>query len=346
MDKTQAQTSVKKLQSEISDLSPSALIELFQIDVGVLADDRQIAINDSERVFCFHNSVKLTTTDIYFQGIKYVLAPIQAQGFEYSSRGPLPTPTLAMTVNDASIPMLALLKNMVRFFGDIIGAKVTRKRTFAKFLDITTFPNGLPNGFEPDQFVEFPPDIYFVNRKSRENKFSIEYELNSVLDLEGVNIPRRPIIARTCPFTYRGAGCIYEANSRRNDDIHGESTIMPTSAPAIATDEDKLITDLLGVPSLTDMGKYQPGSTYQKGQVVYLNFAGVNYYFVAKQNNVVVGPLDTNFWVQDKCSKQQKGCKIHWGIDGSVNVSNTSLVKGELPFGGFASTERLTRPNG
>ncbi len=344
MDKQNAQEAIKKLQSEISNLSPSSLIQLFQIDIGFLADERQLDIDQQSRLFCFHNNTKLGTTDIYFQGIRYVLAPIQAQGFELSSRGTLPTPTLSMTVNDNGISSLALLKNEIRSFGDIIGAKVIRKRTFAKFLDSQTYPQGnVPLDFDPNPHIEFPQDIYFINRKIRENKLSIEYELNSILDLEGIKLPKRPIIARTCPFAYRGEGCLYEYAVRKNDDIHGELSILPTAAPPVATDEDKLIRDLIGGVNITLMGKYQPGATYQKGQAVYLNFAGINYYFVANQDGVTAGPFDTRFWIQEKCSKQIRGCKIRWGTDGSVIVNDTPLIKGELPFGGYPSTERIVR---
>lgn len=346
MDKNTAQNAIKKLQSEVVSLSPSSLIILFEIDIGFLADERQIQINESERIFRFHNNTKLITTDIYWQGNKYILAPIAAEGFELNARGTLPVPKLTMSVNSQGVPALALLKNEIKVFGDLIGAKITRRRTFAKYLDTLTFPNGnIPPDFEPDPNVEFPPDIYYVNRKTRENKYIIEYELNSILDLEGVQIPRRPIIARTCPFAYRGEGCMYEYSERRNDDIHGDdqTSILPLSAPPVATDEDTRISELLGDVPITVMGQYVPGNTYNKGQAVFLNFAGVNYYFVANQNGVTANPLDIRFWIQDKCSKKISGCKLRWGINGSVNTTNTSLKKGELPFGGFPSTERIVR---
>lgn len=344
MNKTESQVSTKKLQSEASSLTPSSLITLFEIDIGNLADERQVILSDDERIFRFHNNVKLLTTDIYWQVNKYSFAPIQGQGFELNARGTLPVPTLSMTVNDTGIAALALLKNGIRFFGDLIGAKITRRRTFAKFLDANSFPNNqFPDDFDPDPNVEFPPDIYYINRKIRENKTTIEYELNSILDLEGIQLPRRPIIARTCPFAYRGEGCLYEYADKKNDDIHGESAVLPTKAVPVATDNDILISQMIDGVAVTVIGQYQPGFVYNKGNAVYLTFAGVKYYFVANQNNVIAGPFDTRYWIQDKCSKKITGCKLRWGTSGSVDVTNTILKKGELPFGGFLATERLTR---
>lgn len=344
MNKTEAQVSIQKLQNEVSSLYSSALVTLFEIDIGILADERQIAIDDDSRIFRFHNNTKLITSDIYWKEEKYIFVPIYAEGFELSSRGTLPTPTLSLAVNDGGIMALSLLRNGIKQFGDLIGAKVTRRRTFVKFLDALTFPNGVyPDDFEPDPNVEFPSDIYYVNRKVRENKSVVQYELNSILDMEGIQLPRRPIIARTCPFSYRGAGCLYENGSLKNDDIHGETTILPLSAPSIATDEDKLISELLGGINITFRGKWQIGITYNKGDEVYLLLSGIKYRFVANQNNVTAGPFDTHYWIQDKCSKKITGCLLRWGQNGSANVTSTGLKLGELPFGGFLSTERLVR---
>ena len=77
------------------------------------------------------------------------------------------------------------VKYEIRKIGDIVGAKVTRKRTFAKYLDPSNWgnteaqlgkeSNTLPNGFEPDPFAYLPSDIYFIERKQTENKTIITY---------------------------------------------------------------------------------------------------------------------------------------------------------------------------
>lgn len=342
MDKIQAKDSIKKLQSECASLNPSSLIELFEINIGDEADRRGISVASNQRIFRFHNNIKLINTSIFFGNNEFIAAPIQAQGFEVSSAGTLATPTLSITVNEQAIPLLSLLKQEIVIFGDLVGCQVTRRRTFAKYIDATNFLDGIfPQGWEANPFVEFPKDLYFINRKTRENKLIIEYELNSVLDLENIQLPRRQMISQRCNFCYRGDGCLYEFSSRKSDIEHGESTVLPLNAPPIATEEDKKISDILGVSSLTNRGKYSVGNSYSIGHYIYITIDDVNYYFVSKINNNTNQPPNGSFWIADACSKSQEGCKLRWDTDGSVDVSNTVLTKGELPFGGFPSIQRL-----
>lgn len=342
---TQAQSSIRNLQVEASNLNSSALVTLYEIDLTDMALSRGIHLDDREKVFRFHNSLKLTTSDIKFQSNKYFVSSIQTEGFEISSKGVLPTPTLRIVVNDAAVSLLAVLKDKIRVFEDLVGAKFTRRRTFAKFLDISNFnSDNQPINLATNESSEFPKDVWFINRKTRENKFIIEYELGSILDLENIQLPRRTIISKRCNFNYRGEGCNYEYNSRRNDDVHGEFAILPEQAPAVATEEDKLIKDILGV-AITDSGPYNSQLTYIQGQSVYTEQEGIKYYFVAKTSVPRGGiPPNTSFWIEDKCSKCIKACKIRFGDkdpEGSAIMGQNGLIKGQLPFGGFPSTERL-----
>ena len=169
----------------------------------------------------------------------------------------------------------------------------------------------------------------------------IEYELTSALDLEGIKIPRRQIISKRCPFFYRGEGCLYEYATLKNDNTHGEFAILPIAAPPVADINNNLIAQTLGVSSITNLGAYQPNATYQLGQSVYISSNGINYYFVAKTNNVNSPPPNANFWLADECSKMINGCLIRWGVNGSANVAGTTLTLGELPFGGFPATQKI-----
>ena len=344
MNKEQAQQNIKILQSECAKLNPSSLIELFEIDLTSVANDLGISSSGASLIFRFHNQIKLVTTSIFWQEKEYVAAPISANGFEITSQGTLPTPKLNITVSEAGIPLLSALKNYTRVLGDLVGSKVTRKRTFARFLDASNFnENNLPADFSPNPLIEFPYDIYYINRKSKEDKYTIEYELNSVLDLEGINLPRRQILSKRCVACYRGEGCLYEYNIRRNDDIHGEFAILPNEAPPVATEDNSLITDLLGISNITVIGQYTLGTQYQKGQSVYIIIDGIKYYFVAKNDNVTTAPPNSNDWIEDKCSKEINGCVLRWGTNGYVNVYGTQLTKGQLPFVGFPSTQRIGR---
>ena len=214
MDKSQAKISIKNLQTEAASLNPSVLIDLFEIDISIPAQEIGLNLSDEDAIFRFHNQIKLLNTSITWNQKEYIAAPIFTEGFEKSSDGALPTPRISITVSEAGIPLLALLKDKVKVIGDLVGCKLTRYRTFAAFLSNINFNvENKPFLLNTDEYAEFPPEIWFFNRKTRENKLILEYELRSVLDVEGIKLPRRQMIAKRCNFTYRGEGCLYEYSS-------------------------------------------------------------------------------------------------------------------------------------
>lgn len=341
---TDAKSAFKKITSEASLLSPSSLVVLFEIDIEQIALDQGISVEQNAKIFRFHNNVKLINTSIKFKGNSYIVAPINAEGFEITSKGTLPTPKLSLTVGEEGIPIMNIFKSNLSKLGDFVGAKVTRIRTFAKYLDIENWPQGdIPEGFSPDSKAEFPRDIYYIERKSSENKFGIEFELGSILDVEGVKLPGRLVFANRCAWQYRGEGCCYEYFSRRNDDIHGSAT-LPFAAPPIATDRDEKIQDIIGAANkIKAPVEYKSAHLplYKIGHSVYITKSGRNYYFVAKVNAPPVGPPNSNYWIAEQCSKLKQGCRLRWGTAGSVDVGSTGLVKGRLPFGGFPAADKV-----
>lgn len=336
MDKTAAQSSTKKVMGEIFSLTPSSLVELFEIDITSIAVDAGILsasdtlFNYDSGVFRFHNNIKLSGTSLWWRGMEYVALPVQIDGFETTSKGTLPTPKLRLSVNESGVNLLATLKEKMYQMGDLVGAKVTRIRTFLKYLDAKNYLETILPGqtFEPDSNVELPRDVYYIDRKSGENKFVLEFELASLLDIEGIKLPGRLVNATKCLHRYRGEGCNYEDRLRKTT-IHGDAT-LPTSAPPVANDKDELITDILSITTVRDRGLYQKDTLYLKGDSVFLTKSNLNYYFVAMSNNPPTSPPNTRYWVSDNCSKLIGGCRLRW-----KDRSNA------LPFGGFPAVNKL-----
>jgi lambda family phage minor tail protein L len=81
-----------------------------------------------------------------------------------------------------------------------------RHVTLDQYLDARNFDAGNPAA-NPAQ--EFPADVYFVEQKTSETNEVVEFELASVLDLQGQMLPRRQIIANLCSFTYKVSYCNY-----------------------------------------------------------------------------------------------------------------------------------------
>jgi len=309
MDKTQANISSKNIISESFSLNPTALISLYIIDISELGFNigaiTQSEIDQGKNViFRFHNNVNLTSNSIFWQGNEYLAIPIQADGFEINVRGSVPIPKLSMAVSDEGIPALSRLKERLIFMGDIVGAKVTRIRTYSKFLDAVNFVNGTPpRDFFPDPNSELTRDVYYIDRKSQENKNVIEYELAPLFEFEGISLPGRIVSADNCVAIYRGETCLYEYASRKDSTIHGDG-ILPQLAPPVATSFDEPINTLITGVAFTDKGEYNLNQVYNKGDFIYIHHRGNKYYYVSKVDNNLIQPPDSNYWISDQCSKK------------------------------------------
>jgi len=364
MNLSEAKVSSQNFNSELFSLNPSAIITMFEIDITDIAFEhglisytqktREEIINDAgsrgesgqsvivkieentleqtnedTTIFRFHNSINLTRSHIFWQGKKYVAAPINAEGYELSTKGVLPTPKISISIdseNTQDLGVISLLKQQIALLGGLVGAKVTRIRTFVKNLDeINFYGKQKPKDFNPDPFQEFPRDIFWVDRKSGENKFGIELELGSLLDVEGVSLPLRPVVTNRCPVQYRGWGCLYEFNSRRVEAVHGKKSVLPTIAPPVANNKNEKISVLLPNIDLIDRGRWSTNIIYNKGDYVFVEKNGIKYYFVCKENNPLFPPPNLKYWIADQCAKDVIGCKCRWNGIGL----NT------LPFMGF-----------
>ena len=369
MNKSQAQASAKKINQSLMNLSPTALITMFEIDIENLVTDRGLTdIQDNQdNILRFHNNVKLLDTSITWRQYEYFACPIQAQGFELNGRGTLPTPKLAISVSPEGIPALAILKTRMRQLDDLIGAKVTRIRTYAENLDAINFADkdtdvystrGEDPTIEPP---ELPRDVYYIDRKSAENKSSIEFELASILDVEGVKLPARVVYANRCPFTYRCEGCLYEEKERYNAltaaeraKVFGDATVndLFNPAPAVANERDEKIIDILNpnpgsidpniVTNLAapakDFNPYSPDKlkSIEIGHTVFITKNSINYYFVARVANPPSDPPNNLYWIADTCSKSVRGCKLRFRKNlGGVEVSMP------LRYGGFAGCDKV-----
>lgn len=338
MTPTQARSSIQNLNAEIQSLNPSALITLFELDLSDIIFNSSV-LNESERIFRFHSELKLINTDIFWQGDRYVASPIMASDFELTTKGSTPTPKLTIVSNDESIDIFATLRQKIRELGDIVGAKVTRIRTFAKYLDANNFPNSAsrPIGFAPDPYSEFPRDIYYVERKSRENKNIIEYELASIFDVQGIKLPGRIVSSNRCMWVYRGCGCFWEYEDpsntfrQRATAIH-EGGTLPVYAPAVATvNDESILGQVINQPNLVvpvDKGEWNSDSSYTVGDQVYITIGLVHYYYVCRLAHSNISPPNLTYWVADECSKTIRGCRLRWGLNSY------------LPFGGFPGANR------
>ncbi len=389
-DETRAKSSIKSLNSELSNLTPSALVTMFEIDLNKLIETKGINLQDQAKdvnfigdvndgILRFHNNINIFNSYIIWRGKTYYPAPIAAEGFESTTKGVLPQPTLTIaSQSETGADQLALLKHEIKKFGDIIGSKVVRRRTFAKYLDRINFfaTRGdtrnlatLPQGYEPDPYAELPIDVYFIERKQTENKNVLTYQLSSALDMEGTKIPKRVIVSDKCVWQYRGIGCWYQCKEGGETSTYSDEKFppllkkaeisklgaggidlgLPKKATAVANDKDEKIKDILQISRIVPKGRWEDNESYSKGDSVYISPEGdhIKYYFVCKKDGTIGSatiPPNAEHWIADECSKSLTGCRLRWGAGkGAADDRGCAIQKGELPFGGFPAARKMSR---
>jgi len=171
-------STASSLASDAQSFAPGDIVTLYDIDTTPIG-------GTDIWYFC---SGLIDGVAPQWKGNTYVPFPIEASGFEWTGRGALPRPKI--TVANAGTN---LLSSVIQYH-DLLGVKVTRWKTLAKYLD------GQPNA-DPEAY--FVPDIYFVDRKSGHTKTMIEFELAASLDQQGVMLPSRQVIRDSCTWTYR-----------------------------------------------------------------------------------------------------------------------------------------------
>jgi phage-related protein len=215
------------IANAIQEISPSALIELFQLELNVTQ-------HSVAETYYFHAGTNSNDyQELIWNAQPYMALPIEVEGFEYTGQGTLPRPK--MRISNLMGTITALILTLPE---GLEGAKLTRIRTLARFIDAANFKSddylltednfalmyedstfiyqevGNPFG-APDPTAEFPREIFFVDRKSAENRDVVEFELASAFDMAGIRAPKRQCITR-CQWVYRSAECSYTGTNYFN----------------------------------------------------------------------------------------------------------------------------------
>ena len=165
------------LQSVAQSFDPGPRVELFELDATGLGADMVLRWTPGP----------LDGIPVSFGGVSYAPVPVEAEGFEWSGKGSLPTPRLRVS------NVTRAATGLVLAFDDLRGASVIRKVTFKRFLD---------GQDEADGTALFKVEVWRVKRKAQHNRLMIEWELGTPHDQPGAEIPKRQVL-RTCPWKYR-----------------------------------------------------------------------------------------------------------------------------------------------
>lgn len=312
-----------KVAKELLSLEPSAIIELY-----LIYPDK---IKNPSFYLALHNGSNFGGP-ITWQGQQYSPAPIEIEGVENDSKGGINRPTIKISNyyggNDR------YFSSLLEEYDDFKNAEFFRKRTFLRFLDDVNFESGQNPFGKQDFSAQISEERFIVSQKVTETKMFVEFELTSPLDTESTKNTSRRIMARRCPFDYRGMGCGYNGKPRATEtgdclrDVGGN--YMPPSV-------------------LRNRGFWYDNLSYNKGDYIYVK-SGIRYsypgsydfnqaisnsespkvpvWYVAKQSSRNKNPINNpDFWVKDGCSKELCAC-----MDRHQN--------GFVPFGGFIQTNK------
>ena len=363
--------SKSNLNKQLFSIAPDAVIDLYEIDFSnlqpnfeELADLYGVNVG-ADTVYRFCPMIN-GTNPIVWQGESYQPLPVEAEGFEHKANGKLARPKLRIANPDG------IFSKIVHSNEDFAKCKVTRKRTFARFLDEDNFQNRNLNleGENPfgksDTRSAFMDDVFFINSKTTEDKKAIEFELVSVLELEKAYVPARVVLSGYCNWKYRcSIGCGYSGLP-----IETEEGASLTEGFAYSHNRSKgLASDVIN-PGSVDFTKYGLGEKsvpewsrygkngnpqsmkgYEMGDVVKIvNSKSSNPYKITPQLFVCIQTHEQaslrhpfffkNFWAKDECTRTIEACKKRFTDPSLANYNNHKNNKG-LPYGGFPGTERF-----
>ena len=123
--------------AELQKPNPSNIVELFQLELIT-------AIHGSNTKYYFHNGTNTNgNSNLVFNNIEYTKMPIEAEGFEFNGKQ---TPRPRLRISNILGTFTTILLTLPQ---GLEGAKVTRVRTLARYVDNANFTGGeilLENG--------------------------------------------------------------------------------------------------------------------------------------------------------------------------------------------------------
>jgi len=361
-------TSSANLMQQTLSILPDAIVELYEIDFSNLQVNFDIlsdiyGINfGSEPIYRF-TPMSNEGNPVYWQDKAYQPLPVKTDSFEAKSDGRLPRPNLYLANPDG------IFSKITHSNDDFANCKVTRKRTFTRFLDNKNFFNEInPFGTE-DYNSHFPDDVYYIGRKVEENKEFVKFELVSSLELDETLVPARMVLPGYCGFTYRcSVGCGYQGlpietsngKSLRKD----FSYLMPKIEDEYNVgwiNPDLYSPNLINSSNIKEWNRFGKNGTEDNPRPYELNdivkilpsessnpYKSTPQIYVCIQTHENVGSYHPFFsrdhWLKDECQRTLDACKKRFSTnnqDKDLYKYNGANDKTLLRFGGFPGTERF-----
>ena len=277
---------------------------------------------------------------------EYVAIPIEVDGVEFKSSGASNRPSLRL----ANIPVLSrsasnnkdgvedeydildilseegILKNE-----DLLTAKVVIRRTL--FKKTYKESDGPTVSAAP---VEFPTQIFYIDRVASETNILVEFELATAMDIETVKLPGRVVNGRYCPWKYQGYHTPVTVDGQVVPLKEGGCTWPLDGNGRFFDEHDNIITK-----DITTISEWSSSDTFSTGAKVKTITNGHTEIWEALR------PVPANknprnqkvYWKRlDVCGKTLNSCKIRFQGNNNTEELLTSFI---LPFGGFPGSKQF-----
>jgi len=359
-------SSANLMNQSLSVISDS-IIDLYEIDFSNLQSNFDLlsgvyGVNfGAEPVYRF-TPVSNEGNPIYWQNKAYQSLPMLAEGFESKSDGRLPRPMITLANPHG------LFSKIAHSNEDFANCKVTRKRTFVRFLDNKNFVNETNPYNSSDTNAHFPDDVYYIGRKTEESREAIRFELVSSLELENTLVPARVVLSGYCGFTYRcSVGCGYKGLPIETSNGKSLRSNFSYKMPLV---EDKynvgyidpgLYPDGILSSEVKEWSRF--GRNHDSSNPVGYELNDIVKIFPTKSSNpynstpqvfVCIQSHDApakfhpffsqEYWLKDECQKTLEACKKRFSVhnrDENLKLYNQANSETLLKFGGFPGTDKF-----
>jgi len=159
----QALEAQRSINSHIHEIEPSTPIFLYEIDLNEIKPATVSYPNTDgpvkDGVIRIHNDFNLFNINrgiITWRGNQYFPFPVYGEQFDITSNGTIPTPKVKFSsqfLDDEFNSFYKYIRMQIQELKDIVGSKVTRRKTFVRYLSPDNFPGNV-NPF--NAFIETP----------------------------------------------------------------------------------------------------------------------------------------------------------------------------------------------
>jgi lambda family phage minor tail protein L len=146
---------------------------------------------------------KQSATAVQWNNRSWIPWAFEASGFEYQGRGQAPQPKIVLS------NLLGEVSSLCKQYRDLSRCDLIRNQVFADnlLLNNTTRVK--------------PAEIWRVDRKVNEDANMVTFSLDNALNVEGVRIPGRRLLANNCVWLaiggFKGPYCQYSGNATTCD---------------------------------------------------------------------------------------------------------------------------------